>query len=209
MRTPARLSLAALAAVALALPLAPARAEVPLPPPPPGTVLRHVEEPPSGWRASTAIGTAIPAGGDGQLLLLGEAARPVAVTPGGLPVDLVLPLRFVYGLPSTVAGVKTVAWSFELAPAARLSFRLAPAFTLRTDLGAGVALGWTRVTMDAPFVGKQSTTKQATTGVVRVRAAVEWAFSPRTTFFVEPLDLGYDLEGGSDWSLLFGATFRL
>lgn len=208
--------LTALAAVLLsAAPAARAQsraATVPLPPPPAGTTLVRAERPARpGFEVAALLGGAKPqGGGDVQPLLRLDASFPVTTTQAGLDVYAVLPTRLVYLVPLNVPGGDVSGVEIEVTPSARVVLPLrAGQVSLRCDAGVGVGFAWTRTKTDLTFLGEQTRADQTTRYLLRVGLGLEFALPRGTRLTLEPLSLGYDLDGGADWSFLAGASFRL
>ncbi len=185
---------------------------IPLPPPPPGT--SRLEAPPAGrepLRAAALLGFARSQdGGDLSPMLRVEGVVPLSRTPSGLSVGLVVPLRAVYMSPEETEGIETSGVSFEVAPGARLALPLRGGkTTLRADAGVGVVHRRVSVLVDQVFVGRIRQTDSATAGILRLGLSGSIALSPALVLDLEPLSVGYDLDGGADWSFAAGLSFRL
>jgi len=210
---PARALLAVVLAGASSIAAAQSGA-IPLPPPPAGTT--RLEAPPSSGgreplRAAALLGFARSQdGGDLQPMLRLEGVLPLTRTPSGLSVGLVVPLRAVYARPEETLGVETSGASFELSPAARLGLALRGGkAALRADAGVGVVHRRVSVLTDQVFVGRIRETHSSTAGILRLGLGGSVALSPTVVLDLEPVSVGYDLDGGADWSFAAGASFRL
>ena len=65
-----------------------------------------------------------------------------------------------------------------------------------------------RTKTDAMFVGQQTQSERTTRYLVRFGLGLDFVLPRGTWLSFEPLSLGYDLDGGADWSFLAGASFR-
>jgi hypothetical protein len=190
--------------------------DVPLPPPPPGTVLLPRAAPPrpdnpAGLEAAALLGVSnAREGGDGtNPLVRGELALPLGVTPAGLGVSLVLPVRSLWLRPRTIADVEVSGLQVEVTPSARLTVPLRRAgATVRVDAGAGYA--WSRVATkeDVAFVGRVTTVETSTAAVARAALSVALPLGPALTVVVEPVSFGFDFHGGADWTVAAGCTLH-
>jgi hypothetical protein len=186
---------------------------IPLPPPPAGTS-RLETPPPTGrdpLRAAALVGFARSQdGGDLSPMLRVEGVLPLSHTPSGLSVGLVVPLRAVYMSPEETEGIETSGVSFEVTPGARLALPLRGGkAAVRADAGVGVVHRRVSVLVDQAFVGRIRETASTTAGIVRLGLGGSIALSPTLVLDLEPLSVGYDLDGGADWSFAAGLSFRL
>lgn len=186
---------------------------IPLPPPPAGT--SRLATPPPGardpLRAAALLGFARSQdGGDMSPMLRIEGVMPLSRTPAGLSFGLVAPLRVVYLRPKEADGIETSGVSFEATPGVRLALPLRGGkAALRADAGVGVVHRRVTVLTDQVFVGRIRETETATAGVFRLGLGGSLALTPTLVLDLEPLSVGYDLDGGADWSLAAGVSFRL
>lgn len=186
---------------------------IPLPPPPAGTS-RLETAPPAGrdpLRAAALVGFARSQnGGDLAPMLRVEGVLPLSRTPSGLFVGLVVPLRTIYVAPQETEGIEKSGVSFEVSPGARLALPLRGGkATVRADAGVGVVHRRVSVLVDQAFVGRVRETVSKTPGIVRLGLGGSIALSPTLVLDLEPLSVGYDLDGGADWSFAAGLSFRL
>ncbi|WP_242355843.1 hypothetical protein [Anaeromyxobacter sp. SG64] len=186
---------------------------IPLPPPPPGTS-RLPASTPGGrdpLRAAALFGfSRSQDGGDLSPMLRLEGVLPLSRTPAGLSVGLVAPLRAVYVRPKEADGIETSGVSFEATPGVRLALPLRGGkAAVRADAGVGVVHHRVTVLVDQVFVGRIRETQTSTTGIFRLGLGGSVALSPKLVLDLEPLSVGYDLDGGADWSFAAGVSFRL
>ncbi len=90
-----------------------------------------------------------------------------------------------------------------------MPLRAGSPLSLRADVGIGVVARWISTEVDVTFVGRQTTTDQSFTGVARAGIALDWALRPGVVLAIEPLSLGFDLDGNADWNFAAGLGFRL
>jgi hypothetical protein len=165
---------------------------------------------PAGLEAAALLGVSrAREGGGSNPLLRGELAFPLGVTPAGLGVSLVLPVRSVWLRPRTVGPVEVSGLQLEATPSARLTVPLHKAgATVRLDAGAGIA--WSRVAtkQDVAFVGRVTTVATTDAAVARAALSVALPLGPALTVVVEPISLGFDFHGGADWTVAAGCTLH-
>ena len=138
-----------------------------------------------------------------------DAAFPVTTTESGLGVLAVVPVRLIYLVPVKIPGGDVSGAEVEVTPSARVALPLRGGkLTLRGDAGVGVGLAWMRTKTDAMFVGQQTQSERTTRYLVRFGLGLDFVLPRGTWLSFEPLSLGYDLDGGADWSFLAGASFR-
>lgn len=144
--------------------------------------------------------------GDFGPLVRAEVVVPLLRTPSGLPIALVVPLSTSYS-GSEERDVEVDAVVFELAPGVRTGLTFGGRLSLYADAGLGLVHARVRSRTDQQFVGKVSEVDGKTTALFRFALGLSFAASDRFTVGVEPLGLGYDLEGAATWTLLLGAAY--
>jgi hypothetical protein len=200
------LLLAAASGAALAAPVG----AVPLPPPPSGTTAVPRAERTVLVGATVGFASQLGNGGDPAAVLAVEASRPWRTTRSGLALTLALPFRTFLPSKAEHGGLESGATGIELTPTLRASMPLGRSrASLRTEAGLGVVSRWTWAQVDVQYLGRKTETGRTTTAVVRTGLALDWAVRPRLTVAIEPLSLGFDLEGNADWIFAAGATYRL